>query len=131
MNDMNTTTVRNTNGVATAALIFAIVAAAFSALTYLTLPAMVQRGVENVESMKVGGHEKYEQLKKIYMDNASVFGEQVDQIQSQIETYKQMQAQGGMMGGNMEDETMTPSTSADTDTEEAMPTDETMTGANQ
>lgn len=130
MNDMNTNTVRNTNGVATAALIFAIVAAAFSALTYLTLPAMVQRGVENVESMKVGGHEKYEELKKVYMDNASVFGEQVDQIKSQIETYKQMQAQGGMMGGTQED-TMSPSTTADTDSGEGMPMDEMMTGANQ
>ena len=86
-------TVRSTNGTATAALIFALVAAAFSALTYFTLPAMVAKGVENVEAMKVGGPEKYAQLKQIYQENASVFGEQVDQIQAQIDMYKQMQTQ--------------------------------------
>lgn len=79
------------NGAATGALVFALIAAALSALTYFTLPAMVQKGVENVEAMKVGGPEKYAQLKKIYQENASVFGEQVDQIQAQIEMYKQMQ----------------------------------------
>ena len=56
---------------------------------------MVAKGVESVEAMKVGGPEKYEQLKQIYTDNAAIFGEQVDQIQSQIDMYTQMQAQGG------------------------------------
>ncbi len=88
---------RNTNGVATAALIFALIAAAFSALTYFTLPAMVQRGIDNAEAVKVGGPEKYAELKQIYMDNAAIFGEQVDQIKSQIEIYKQMQSQSGSM----------------------------------
>lgn len=97
---MDNATVRNTNGVATAALIFALIAAAFSALTYFTLPMMVQRGVEGVESVKVGGPEKYEQLKKIYQENAPIFGEQVDQIQSQIETYKQMQAAQAASSGS-------------------------------
>lgn len=121
MNDMNNT--KNSNGAVTAAVIFSLVAAAFSALTYVTLPAMVQRGVERVEAMKVGGTEKYEQLKKIYMDNASVFGEQVDQIEAQIETYKQMQAQSM----NMDDTgMMTPSDTANPEATEAMPTD--MTG---
>ncbi|MBP6910585.1 hypothetical protein KBC03_03210 [Patescibacteria group bacterium] len=97
MNHMDNATVRNTNGVATAALIFALIAAAFSALTYFTLPAMVQRGIDNAEAVKVGGPEKYAELKQIYMDNAAIFGEQVDQIKSQIEIYKQMQSQSGSM----------------------------------
>lgn len=111
---MDNATVKNTNGVATAALIFAIVAAVFSGLIFFSLPMMVQKGVENVEAMKVGGPEKYEQLKKIYHENASVFGEQVDQIQSQIETYKQMQsAQATASGANM-----TPSEDLTSGTEE-------------
>lgn len=81
------------NNMATAAFLFALIAAAFSALTFFMLPGLVQKGMENVEAMKVGGPEKYEQLKKIYQENAAVFGEQVDQIQAQIDMYKQMQIQ--------------------------------------
>lgn len=101
---------KNAHNMAVAAFIFSLVAAVFSALIYFTLPAMTQRGVENVEAMKVGGHEKYEELKQIYADNAEIFGEQVDQIKSQIEMYKQMQANGdtsGMMEpGAATDDTM-------------------------
>lgn len=105
MNHMDHVAVRNTHGVATAALIFALVAAAFSALIYFTLPAMVQKGIDNAEAVKVGGPEKYAELKKIYMENSEIFGEQVDQIKSQIEIYKQMQAQSGMDMG-MDEEGM-------------------------
>ena len=96
---------RNAHNMAVAAFIFSLVAAVFSALIYFTLPAMTQRGVENVEAMKVGGHEKYEELKQVYMDNAEIFAEQVDQIKSQIEMYKQMQAQGGDAAGIMPEQT--------------------------
>lgn len=93
-------TANNANGMATAAFLFALIAAVFAALTYFMLPSLVQKGVENVEAMKVGGPEKYEQLKKIYQDNASVFGEQVNELQTQVDQihmYQQMQASGSMM----------------------------------
>lgn len=45
---------KNAHNMAVAAFIFSLVAAVFSALIYFTLPAMTQRGVENVEAMKVG-----------------------------------------------------------------------------
>jgi|GEM_PF-3915552 len=84
---------KSANNMATAAFLFALIAAVFAGLTYFMLPGLVQRGVENVEAMKVGGPEKYEQLKAIYTENAAVFGEQVDQIQAQIDMYKQMQTE--------------------------------------
>ncbi len=105
-------TEKNGNGVATAALIFAFIAAVFSALTYFTLPAMVTSGVERVEALKVGGQERYEQLKKIYQENAEVFGEQVDQIEAQLQMYQQMQVDSDAMmmedgsGEGMSTETM-------------------------
>lgn len=106
---------KNGNATATAALIFALVAAVFSALTYFAMPMMVTSAVEKVEAMKVGGPEKYAQLKAIYQENAEVFGEQVDQIQAQIDMYKQMQQSTddtSMMQGNSED-TMTTETLPD------------------
>ena len=114
--------VRNTSGMATAAFLFALIAAVFAGLTYFMLPGLVQKGVENVEAMKVGGPEKYEQLKKIYTDNAAVFGEQVDQIQAQIDMYKQMQTQlpteGDMTGA--EGDATVPSTDMMMTGDEAM-----------
>lgn len=118
---------RNANSMATAAFIFALIAAVFAGLTYFMLPGLVQRGVENVEAMKVGGPEKYEQLKKIYMDNADVFGEQVDQIQAQIDMYKQMQTEMPTDGTDVEgtmgestDSTMMPETDMMMTGDEAM-----------
>lgn len=101
---------KSSNGIATAAFLFALIAAVFAALTYFMLPALVQKGVENVEAMKVGGPAKYEQLKKIYQENASVFGEQVNQIQAQLDMYKQMQTQSSgntTMGENISGENAT------------------------
>lgn len=98
------------NNMATAAFLFALIAAAFSALTFFMLPGLVQKGMENVEAMKVGGPEKYEQLKKIYQENSAVFGEQVDQIQAQIDMYKQMQMQSSGSDMMMPSEDMTGET---------------------
>lgn len=110
---------KNGNATVTAALIFALVAAVFSALTYFAMPMMVTSAIENVEAMKVGGPEKYEQLKTIYKENAAVFGEQVDQIQAQIDMYKQMQ-QSADETGMMQDD------SGDAMMSETMPNDQMM-----